>query len=222
MIGFLLSSLVLSLVGDIVFAKHGTYLPLPVQNQKKPIDGKFHKFWEKKVLDGLLQHDYDYWFKNFLTFPANLEKTFGSQFSCPNIMQHSSPTTVHRLTPRDISVVAALGDSATSGFGARSSGLVDLFVEFRGIAWSIGGDGNVEQVLTLPNILKKYNPSIMGYSTKLTRVSDRNKRLSGNNFAKTGVYVLLRAFCGGSTIALQAGKYFLSIASKHCTLPSTF
>ena len=187
MISFFLRSYILSLVGSLVLAKHGSYLPLPVQNQKKPIDGKFHKFWEKKVLDGLLPYDYDYWFKKFLTLPGNLKRTFGSRFSCPNIVQHFQPATIHRLTPKDISIVAALGDSATSGFGARSSGLVDLFVEFRGISWSIGGDGNVRQVITLPNILKKYNPNILGYSTKVTRVSDRNKHWSGNNFAKTGV-----------------------------------
>ena len=178
----------LSTFATSAFTKESNHVPFPVQNQKKPIDEKFHKFWKKHVLDGLLHYDYDFWFRRFLNFPVNLEKTVGSRFSCPKIIRHDTPRSVHRLTPKDIQIVAALGDSATSGFGARSSSLIDLFAEFRGIAWSIGGDGSVERVLTLPNILKKYNPHIKGYSKKITKVSDRKKHFSGNNFAKTGMY----------------------------------
>ena len=187
MIRLFLSICFLSTFAASAFTKEGSYVPFPVQNQKKPIDEKFHKFWKKHVLDGLLHHDYDVWFRRFLNFPANLEKTVGSRFSCPKIINHDTPTTVHRLTPKDIQIVAALGDSTTSGFGARSSSLIDLFVEFRGISWSIGGDGSVERVLTLPNILKKYNPNIKGYSKKVTKVSDRKDNFSASNFGKTGM-----------------------------------
>ena len=180
----------LSLYAVIASATQGSFLPSAVQNQKKPIDEKFHKFWKRKVLDGLLHYDYDVWFRRFLNFPSHLKNTVGSQLSCPPIKNHATPTSVHRLTPKDISIVAALGDSATSGFGARSSSLVNLFADFRGIAWSIGGDASLEKVLTLPNILKKYNPLVKGYSKRMTSVSDRKKNFSGNNFAKTGLYLI--------------------------------
>ena len=42
---------------------------------------------------------------------------------------------------------------------------MDLFVEFRGISWSIGGDSELKKHITLPNILKRYNPSLKGYAT---------------------------------------------------------
>ena len=171
----------------IALAVQGSHLPLPVQNQRKPVEEKFHKFWKKRVLEELIHYDYDAWFRKFMNSPTSLRDTIGSKFSCPSIVQHTTPTNVHRLTPADISIVAALGGSATSGFGARSSNLVNLFADYRGIAWSIGGDRSVEQVLTLPNIIKKYNPDITGYSTEVTRVSDRKNSFSGNNFARTGM-----------------------------------
>lgn len=169
------------------FARRGTNLPSAVQNQQKPIEEKFHKFWKKFVLDGLLNYDYDTWFRRFVHVPSQLKKTAGSKLSCPSLKDHPTPNSVHRVTPKDIKIIAALGDSATAAFGARSSNLMDIFVEFRGIAWSIGGDGTLERVLTLPNILKKYNPLIKGFSTKVTPVSDLKKKLTGYNFAKTGL-----------------------------------
>ena len=49
----------------------------------------------------------------------------------------------------------------TAGFGARASSLIDLAVEARGASWSIGGDDDVS---TLPNFLKVFNPSLTGFS----------------------------------------------------------
>ena len=73
-------------------------------------------------------------------------------------------TSVHKLTPFDIDIVGAMGDSLTAAFGACSYTLIDLFVEYRGVSWSIGGDKDVKTIVTLPNILKKYNPNIKGYA----------------------------------------------------------
>ncbi|XP_053568782.1 phospholipase B1, membrane-associated [Bombina bombina] len=90
---------------------------------------------------------------------------WGSDLSCAGAGPSSSiPTSAHKLRPADIKVVAALGDSLTAAFGANASGLLDLSKEWRGISWSIGGDGTLETHTTLPNILKKFNPNIKGYS----------------------------------------------------------
>ncbi|XP_075056516.1 phospholipase B1, membrane-associated [Mixophyes fleayi] len=92
---------------------------------------------------------------------------WGSDMACPNVISSSknTPTSVHKLRAGDINVVAALGDSLTAGFGAKATSLVNLAVESRGVAWSIGGDATLETHTTLPNILKKFNPNIKGFST---------------------------------------------------------
>ncbi|XP_021163281.2 phospholipase B1, membrane-associated, partial [Fundulus heteroclitus] len=90
---------------------------------------------------------------------------WGSDFSCNNLTPpDSQPTSVHKLRPSDIRVVAALGDSLTAGTGAKSKSLLDMNTEFKGVSWSIGGDETLETVTTLPNILKKFNPGLKGFS----------------------------------------------------------
>ncbi|KAB0361845.1 hypothetical protein FD754_006001, partial [Muntiacus muntjak] len=49
--------------------------------------------------------------------------------------------------------------------GARPSNSSDLPTSWRGLSWSIGGDGDLGTHTTLPNILKKFNPNILGFST---------------------------------------------------------
>lgn len=83
-------------------------------------------------------------------------------FSCPKLPpRNKTTTTVRRLHPQDVSVVLALGDSITAGFGmlgTQSSLLKDL-LEYRGLSWSIGGDPDA---VTLPNFLRHYNPKVGG------------------------------------------------------------
>jgi len=82
--------------------------------------------------------------------------------------------------------VAALGDSITAGFGALSNYLITVFTEYRGVSWSIGGDSDVSKIITLPNILKKYNPNLIGYSTGTGSNTCKNSNL---NRAITGARV---------------------------------
>ncbi|XP_055362617.1 phospholipase B1, membrane-associated [Betta splendens] len=90
---------------------------------------------------------------------------WGSDFSCVDLTPSDTvPTSVHKLRPADIKVVAALGDSLTAGTGAKAKNLFDLSREYKGVSWSIGGDKSLETVTTLPNILKKFNPSLKGFS----------------------------------------------------------
>ncbi|XP_036922799.1 phospholipase B1, membrane-associated [Sturnira hondurensis] len=93
-------------------------------------------------------------------------ENWGSDFLCTEWGPSSSvPTSVHKLRPADIKVVAALGDALTTAVGARPSNSSDLLVSWRGLSWSVGGDGALESHTTLPNILKKFNPRIFGFST---------------------------------------------------------
>ncbi|XP_059475799.1 phospholipase B1, membrane-associated-like [Neocloeon triangulifer] len=77
----------------------------------------------------------------------------------------SKPISVHQLMPGDIDVIAAMGDSLTAGFGASATIQWQVPIENRGLVWSIGGDGTWRNVLTLPNILRQFNPALVGYST---------------------------------------------------------
>ncbi|XP_060042778.1 phospholipase B1, membrane-associated-like isoform X2 [Erinaceus europaeus] len=102
------------------------------------------------------------------TFPEMLKQVQGVQLQCPDKNPSSTvPTSVHRLKPADIKVIAALGDSLTAanGAGAGQRNPLDILVEFRGLSWSIGGDENLRTLVTLPNILREFNAKLIGYST---------------------------------------------------------
>ena len=81
--------------------------------------------------------------------------------NCPNISKYTDPKSIHQLHINDIGIVMALGDSITAGFGIR--GTAGLLNEYRGRSWSIGGDPHQ---ITLPNLIRYYQPAITGYSTK--------------------------------------------------------
>ncbi|XP_027479150.1 phospholipase B1, membrane-associated isoform X1 [Zalophus californianus] len=101
------------------------------------------------------------------TYPAQLDiENWGSDLLCTEWNPSNGvPTSVHELRPGDIKVVAAMGDSLTTALGARPSNASNLPTSWRGLSWSIGGDGILDNHTTLPNILKKFNPHILGFST---------------------------------------------------------
>lgn len=123
------------------------------------------------------------------TFPGPPPTTppptnWGSDFSCANTAPSNSvPTSAHRVRPGDIKVVGALGDSLTAAFGAKSTNLLQLRTEYRGVAWSVGGDGDLETVTTIPNILKKFNPDLKGVSL------GTGKEKAGFNVAVSGAKI---------------------------------
>ena len=51
---------------------------------------------------------------------------------------YKKPKSVHKLRPGDIDIVAALGDSITSGTGALGKNLLELGNEYRGVSFSAG------------------------------------------------------------------------------------
>lgn len=110
-------------------------------------------------------------------------EAYGMEFACPLEASRDAATSVHELTAYDIKVVAALGDSVTAGFGAGASTVFRAFTEYRGVSWSIGGDGDLASLTTLPNIIRKYNPNVKGFSIKTGRETSSNANL---NAAITG------------------------------------
>lgn len=52
----------------------------------------------------------------------------------------------------------------TAANGAFAVDSIQTTLEGRGVSWAIGGHGNWRKFLTLPNILKEFNPNLYGYS----------------------------------------------------------
>ncbi|NWV05930.1 PLB1 Phospholipase, partial [Ptilonorhynchus violaceus] len=104
---------------------------------------------------------------------------YGSQLLCEDGSPSSPPaTSVHSLRPANVKIVAALGDSLTAGSGIASDSLQDMTTQYRGLSWSIGGDESLENVTTLPNIFRKFNVTIMGYSSGTGSENDSNAFLN--------------------------------------------
>ncbi|KAK6633727.1 hypothetical protein RUM44_004334 [Polyplax serrata] len=97
-----------------------------------------------------------------------LQRHVATAFSFPcnvtNTRSPTRPTSVHRLRPGDIDVVGAIGDSLTAANGAAATLILQVLNENRGLSALIGGQGNWREFLTLPNILKEFNPNLIGYS----------------------------------------------------------
>ena len=87
------------------------------------------------------------------------------------------------VRPGDIDVIGAMGDSLTAGCGALATNLFHIYIQNKGVAWSNGGQSDWRTFLTLPNILKEYNPNLYGY---VTRDSLSTERASKFNVAEFG------------------------------------
>jgi phospholipase B1 len=59
-------------------------------------------------------------------------------------------------------VIGAIGNSLTAGLL-----VLGTFQEYKGLAFSGGGLNTVDLVTTLPNILKEYNPDLVGFNSDL-------------------------------------------------------
>ncbi|KAL7861619.1 hypothetical protein SRHO_G00130600 [Serrasalmus rhombeus] len=84
-------------------------------------------------------------------------------FQCPDMSPSPTiPTSVERVKAADIKVIAALGDSLTTAIAANASNLLGVPFEYRHVSWSIGGHGTYHDVITLANIVKLFNPNVLG------------------------------------------------------------
>ncbi|KAJ3098017.1 hypothetical protein HDU96_000165 [Phlyctochytrium bullatum] len=124
------------------------------------------------------------------------------KFTCtPYPDDGKKPTNARTVRPKDVATVMAIGDSITAGFGMNSGRLPFTQVtEFRGLAFSIGGDAGAT---TVANFFQKYNPAVKGASTGTTAlratIKVLNAAVSGAKVADlTGqVTTLKNAFTSG-------------------------
>ncbi|XP_060918518.1 phospholipase B1, membrane-associated-like [Labrus mixtus] len=117
-----------------------------------------------------------------------LQHRLHAPFTCSDMSPSPTvPTSVEFVKAADVKVIAALGDSLTTAIGANGSTILSIPFEFRQVSWSIGGYGTYQNVITLANILKLFNPKLLGPSPVMTfhgRPTTVNE--TGFNFAVTG------------------------------------
>ncbi|KAM6992320.1 phospholipase B1, membrane-associated isoform 2-T2 [Tautogolabrus adspersus] len=110
------------------------------------------------------------------------------EFQCPDMSPSPSvPSSVEYVKAADIKVIAALGDSLTTAIGANATTVLGIPIEFRHVSWSIGGYGSFQEVITLANIIKLFNPKLLGAAPGKT-VHGMQAHISetGFNLAVTG------------------------------------
>ncbi|XP_066479333.1 phospholipase B1, membrane-associated [Tiliqua scincoides] len=158
------------------------FAPLGVDiwnNMMNPVGQKqpFHFAKIPKAQCPSQEHPYFFTYKNsnYSSFPpesqaeaVSEQRSFGTNIPCSSRdPSNTIPVSVHNLRPADIKVIGALGDSLTAGNGAGSSPLnvLDVLTQYRGLSWSVGGNENISTVTTLANILREFNPRLLGFST---------------------------------------------------------
>ncbi|KAI1722340.1 phospholipase B1, membrane-associated [Ditylenchus destructor] len=74
-------------------------------------------------------------------------------FSCPKIKDDFlTGTSTANLSPEDIGIIGAMGDSLATGTGLWPK----TGIAFRGAAFPIGGDATIDGLVTVPNILREF------------------------------------------------------------------
>jgi len=84
-----------------------------------------------------------------------------------------------------------MGDSLTAGNGIFATNLLHVTVENRGVVWSIGGQYDWRKYLTLPNILKEFNPNLYGYAIKDGISTDRTSRFDVAELAAMSTTIIV-------------------------------
>lgn len=102
---------------------------------------------------------------NNTSFERRAGGTYVSSLSqCPPLRTRSSPpSNVHELRPDDFAYTMAIGDSITAGTFLRGlqNTIFEDITEWRGQSYAAGMD---EGAITIPNLIKHYNPFVTGGS----------------------------------------------------------
>uniref|UniRef100_A0AC35TMG9 Lipase_GDSL domain-containing protein n=1 Tax=Rhabditophanes sp. KR3021 TaxID=114890 RepID=A0AC35TMG9_9BILA len=92
---------------------------------------------------------------------SRIEKTFtnGQSFNCQKVKNvFWTGDTAQKLAPEDISIVAGMGDSLSTGLNLWQNSNV----EFRGAVFTVGGDAYLDGLITIPSILQLFNKDLIG------------------------------------------------------------
>jgi hypothetical protein len=90
------------------------------------------------------------------TWPTNGTTPTPGSFDCNTTYNYErGEYNINRIHPGRIDIVAAMGASMVAGTGAGATRLLETTLQYRGLSFPIGGDGAINDTLTVPNILKK-------------------------------------------------------------------
>lgn len=107
---------------------------------------------------------------------VSIDQKFPCDTQGPGRRSAQVPQSVHQLRPGDIDIIGAIGDSLTAGLGLFATNVLEVFSENRGAQMTIGGQGTWRQFLTIPNILKEFNPNLYGYTESNSLSTHRSSR----------------------------------------------
>lgn len=93
--------------------------------------------------------------------PRNLVGAFPCAALSPS---SSAPTSVHRLRPSDIKIIAGIGDSYVTNRGGGGRRPLSMFFDYRGNSFCMGGNKDYDFQTSLPNILREYNDDLFGFA----------------------------------------------------------
>ncbi|ELU12863.1 hypothetical protein CAPTEDRAFT_198659 [Capitella teleta] len=126
---------------------------------------------------------------------------------CDTTNPGGEPTTVHDLRPWDIDLVGALGDSITGGErqweiavlgGPKGCSIRDKLDEY---AANIGGNGSLfgqDRVVSLPNIIRQWNPDVEGFAIGTGGTTNSNSGLNRAVGGATNRYKLTSNACNST------------------------
>lgn len=123
---------------------------------------------------------YEKWAAELFADPEYLYGPKSNEFPCPKPKVITPPRNIHELSPIDITCIGALGDSLTAALGAHAITPLGLLIENRGVSWSVGGDKDYNQHLTVPNAVKEYQSGLKGSSTKFSIIIINGQNASNN------------------------------------------
>ncbi|XP_054977336.1 phospholipase B1, membrane-associated-like [Sorex araneus] len=93
-----------------------------------------------------------------LEVPRTKEGLLDLTYFAPDCFHFSQKTHGH--------IASALWNNmAGNGLGSEPDNILAFTVDYRGLSFSGGGDGSLDNVTTLPNILRKFNSKLTGYGT---------------------------------------------------------
>lgn len=91
-------------------------------------------------------------------FPCNVSKSY----SVSDVNDRDK--TVWTLGPRDIDIVASLGDSITAATGAKAENILEVLNENRGSSYMTGADEDWSKCPTVHNFIRQFNRNVLGGS----------------------------------------------------------
>ncbi|XP_032666889.1 phospholipase B1, membrane-associated-like [Odontomachus brunneus] len=168
------------------------YLCAEVSTQRTTLDSPFNVM----MLRVLRNWTFDTFGKTGVEGGKNIQTARNAQTTQEIVLDHVSfpcnvtggrsqmvPDSVHNLRPGDIDVIAAMGDSLTAGAGIFANNLLQVIIENRGVAALGGGQRTWRQYMTLPNIIKEFNPNLIGYAMEDSLTTHEASQL---NVAESG------------------------------------